>query len=154
MNWMLKVRLSLVIGASLLLVSCALTRESNPTPTTPPLPVVTEIPTLVPTQTTTPNATATSVIQPTSTSLPPTATLIPPTPAPASTEISIAPGRSGIVAAEGNGLRLRDLPSLNANILDLLPEESTVNIIGRNEDGSWLQVVSSEGAQGWVYAPY
>lgn len=62
-------------------------------------------------------------------------------------------GSNGVVMAEGTGVRLRQQPSTNAQILGRLPENDRVQILGRNEDGTWLNVNSSQGT-GWVYASY
>ena len=58
------------------------------------------------------------------------------------------------VVAEGQGVRLRALPSVNSEVLGTLPEQTTLQIIGRVQDNSWLQVQLANGSEGWVFAQY
>lgn len=81
------------------------------------------------------------------------ATQAPPV-AQAETEVAANFYSDGIVHAEGNGLRMRSLPSTNADIVMVLPEQAPVEIVGRNQDNSWLQITASQGQTGWVYAAY
>lgn len=60
----------------------------------------------------------------------------------------------GYVKAEGTGLRLRSLPSTNADIVAQIPENSPVYIVGRTPDNSWLQVIVPGDQIGWVWAAY
>lgn len=67
--------------------------------------------------------------------------------------ISVPTGSNGYVSAEGNGVRLRSQPSTNAQIMGVIPERTQVTVLGRNQDGSWLQIQSAQGT-GWVFASY
>lgn len=71
----------------------------------------------------------------------------------ANDEVAALSGSQGLVVAEGNGLRLRELPSTNSTILGQLPENSGVTVLGRDQSGEWLQVNTDLG-QGWVYGTY
>jgi uncharacterized protein YraI len=69
----------------------------------------------------------------------------------------IGAGGSGVAAqviAEGDGLRLRALPSTNAAILTTLPELTPVDILGRTQDNAWLQVRTPNNSVGWVMSQY
>jgi uncharacterized protein YgiM (DUF1202 family) len=58
------------------------------------------------------------------------------------------------VIAEGDGLRMRDQPSLYAEVLANLDSFTPVSIIGRTEDNSWLEIRTPDGGEGWVWAAY
>ena len=58
------------------------------------------------------------------------------------------------VAADAGGLRLRAGPGRSQSILTLLPAETPLTIVGRTNDSSWLQVVTSSGEAGWVVASF
>ncbi|SHE10777.1 N-acetylmuramoyl-L-alanine amidase [Chlamydia abortus] len=52
----------------------------------------------------------------------------------------------GIVSADA--LRLREEPDLEADIVDLLPDSSELEIVG--QAGEWLNVITGDGQKGWV----
>ncbi|MGB1288522.1 MAG: SH3 domain-containing protein, partial [Aggregatilineales bacterium] len=60
----------------------------------------------------------------------------------------------GTVVALGDGLRLRTLPSTNSGIIAILPENSGVQIIGRNAANDWIKVNTVESGEGWVATRY
>lgn len=51
-------------------------------------------------------------------------------------------------------LRLRAAPTINSDILDLLPAETALTVIGRNDATDWLEVITPQGRTGWVAADY
>lgn len=52
----------------------------------------------------------------------------------------------------GDGLRLRDRPSREANALGGVAFDEVVTILERSEDGEWLKVRTKENLEGWVLA--
>ncbi|MBI5305179.1 MAG: PD40 domain-containing protein [Chloroflexi bacterium] len=88
------------------------------TPTPTPKPTLPPTPTLAPTATPLP---------PTPTPLPPTATPIPPTPVPPQ-------------ATTKQQVNLRTGPSIQYAIAGRMPQNTNAVVLGKNEDGSWLQV--------------
>lgn len=60
----------------------------------------------------------------------------------------------GEVIAEGDGLRMRDIPSLYGSVLANLDSFTPVSIIGRTDDNTWLQIRTPDGGEGWVWAAY
>lgn len=61
----------------------------------------------------------------------------------------------GRVTSGGTPLRLRAGPGLDYAVLELLPDNTTLIITGRNRDASWLEVRTlDELLSGWVYAEY
>lgn len=57
----------------------------------------------------------------------------------------------GYVTADA--LRLREEPNLNAEIITLLPYNTSVEIITKSNDG-WFNVIAPDGKKGWVSAEY
>ena len=104
------------------------------TPTPSPTPVPTETATPVPTDTPVPEPTATP------TQAPPTAT---PTPIIASVTVDV-------------DLNARAGPGTDYNRVGLLPAGTTVEIIGRNDDRSWWQIVypNAAGGTAWISSSY
>jgi uncharacterized protein YgiM (DUF1202 family) len=45
---------------------------------------------------------------------------------------------------------LRTLPDLNARTLDPMTAGTSLNILGRSEDGAWVLVSKADGSQGWT----
>lgn len=56
------------------------------------------------------------------------------------------------VAVDVNLLRLRSGPGTDFAILDLLPMGTVLEVTGR--DAEWLQVITPQDKQGWVYGDY
>lgn len=52
----------------------------------------------------------------------------------------------------GEGLRLRDRPSREANALGGVAFDEVVTILERSEDGEWLKVRTKNNLEGWVLA--
>ncbi len=52
----------------------------------------------------------------------------------------------------GDGLRLRDRPSREANALGGVAFDEVVTILERSEDGEWLKVRTQNNLEGWVLA--
>lgn len=55
-----------------------------------------------------------------------------------------------IVKPESGGLRLREAPDTDAPILAHLDPLTALDVIGRTEEGAWVQVVGPQGSLGWV----
>lgn len=96
---------------------------------------------------------------PTFTPLPPTATPtpLPPTDTPTATpEPTMVPTDTPVpaprVAADAQGLNVRSGPGTAYPVIDEMAAGASAEIIGRNADGSWWQVVLANGTQGWVKA--
>ncbi|HIK25054.1 MAG: SH3 domain-containing protein [Thermosynechococcus sp. Uc] len=52
----------------------------------------------------------------------------------------------------GDGLRLRDRPSREANTLGGVAFDEVVTILERSEDGEWLKIRTKNNLEGWVLA--
>ncbi|NOZ27813.1 MAG: SH3 domain-containing protein [Chloroflexi bacterium] len=81
-----------------------------------------------------------------------TATMTPAAEQPVATTL-----RSGLVARiTADVLNVRAGPGTNYAIISKLRDGDQVQITGRNEDGTWLQIIydGKAEAQGWVYAQY
>ncbi len=133
------------------------TATITPTVTASLTPTVTQTPTITNTPTITSTPTETPTITPTSTNiratdLPPTWT--PTTRAGGSTSIG-EPGMTiqGVVNVS-ESVNVRDNPSRSGTPVTALPGGSTVQIIGRNEDGTWLQIRLPDDREGWVSAQF
>ena len=111
---------------------------ATPTPTITPTftPSDTATPTLSPTATASPSATHTPTATPT-----PSAS---PTPSATPTVFALVSSRQRVNVRGGPGTQF-------AAIGSLAPERG-VQVIGRNDDGDWLQVRLEDGAEGWVSA--
>lgn len=51
-------------------------------------------------------------------------------------------------------LNVRNGPAITATRIATLPTNQTLNLVGRNQDGSWLQIQLADGSLGWVNRPY
>ncbi len=60
----------------------------------------------------------------------------------------------GQVAADGEGLRLRETPGTAGNVLLLLDPFTPLTLVGRTADEAWLEVFIPAGEHGWVMARY
>ncbi len=58
----------------------------------------------------------------------------------------------GRVAADGEGLRLRQTPGTAGAVLAFLKAATPLQIVGRTNDKSWLEVLVPEDGHGWVMA--
>ena len=113
--------------------------EAGNAPEAPPTatPIPTDTPTPAPTPT------------PTDTPEPPTATPIPTdTPLPPSP----TPAREGTVTTAV--MWVRSGPSASFRAVAKLAESDKVTILGRNEDGTWLQLETMDGTVGWSETKY
>ncbi len=125
------------------------------TPSLTPTITLTPSVTMTPTQTFTPSPTFTATFTPTNVK----ATDLPPTWTP-----TTLPGGSADIGAQGlviqgvvnvsETVNMRDNPSRQGKVIAALPGRSTVQIIGRNEDGTWLQVRLEDKREGWVSAQF
>lgn len=71
-----------------------------------------------------------------------------------STTASEAPPPTGEVQATAQvNLRLRSGPGTGFQILDVAPSGTTLPVLGRNQNGNWIQV-SYQGQVGWMAAWY
>ncbi len=113
---------------------------SQPTPTYTPTSTPTEIPTVQPTETTTPTAT---LVIPTITPTP-TAT---PTSTNTPTPLPLEPPR--VKAVTGTILVLAG-PDIQNEALGTLVYQEEGEIVGKTKNGEWLEIITSQGKQGWV----
>ncbi len=140
-----------VPATATLVPTLTMTVTSSLTPTVTQTPTITNTPTVTftPTETFTPTFTPTNV----------RATDLPPTWTP-----TTLPGGSSDIGAQGliimgvvnvsEALNVRENPSRSGRPIASLPGRSTVQIIGRNEDGTWLQIRMEDGTEGWVSAQF
>jgi uncharacterized protein YgiM (DUF1202 family) len=61
---------------------------------------------------------------------------------------------TGEVLEIGDGLRVRAGPGISSAIVTNLDKFTTLTIVGRTADSSWVQVNTPGGASGWVLAAY
>lgn len=73
--------------------------------------------------------------------------------APSDTPAPPPPSPGGLQATTQVNLRLRQGPSTNFQILDVLPRGTVVSVLARNASSDWIQV-SHNGRVGWVAAWY
>ncbi len=75
---------------------------------------------------------------------------------PASASGPLQPGQQAIVAADGDGLKLRARPSLAAPVIDTFPDGTVVTAVGQLQtaDGYDWEQVEVEGERGWMAAAY
>jgi hypothetical protein len=132
----------IVLAIALLGVDLGASTIANPPPTATPTPTPT--PTLPP-PTIGPSPTPTLTPSPTFTAAPPTPTV---------------PPLTAIVTGAGPiGLRLRDAPSVNGNLIDYLVDGTLVTVLPdptvRTDDGiEWQRVIDPQGREGWVALQY
>ncbi len=134
---------SLIVVAVLLAASLSCNLQIG----VPPAPTVTPTPTLsasyIPTATITPTPTVTDTPTQTDTPLPasdtPTQTNTPPPATPIQASV-----------CKGCQVRFRTTPGTAGRIMKMLDETYSVTIIGRTEDGTWLEVLLADGKHGWV----
>lgn len=117
----------------------------TPPPTSPTFrPIVTAAPSLTPTLTRTPFALPTAA---------PTLTPVPShTPAPSDTPTPSA--IAGRVCETCWSLRLRITPGTGGEILTHLEASAPLELVGRTDDGAWVEVITEGGQHGWVSAEY
>ena len=60
----------------------------------------------------------------------------------------------GQVSEEGNGLRLRELPTLDSRVFFNLEEFTTVTVNGRTADNIWVLIDTPSQGKGWVATQY
>ena len=68
----------------------------------------------------------------------------------AAEDVAVAEGVAGVVSSSER-VNVRMSPSTEAEIVAKLEPQAAVVIVGRSEDGSWLQV-TLEGGTGWIAA--
>lgn len=114
-----------------------------------PLPTLT----LAPNVSRTPRFTATPI--PSRTALPtqtltPSETSIPPTPSNSPTPSATPPILGSVVSLQS--INVREGPGVNFAALEALRPATRVEILGRNGDGTWLNIRLEDGKEGWVAA--
>ena len=119
--------------------------SATPLPTSPTvLPLATLMPSVTPAPSLTPSLTRTPFVFPT---LAPTRTPAPTgSPTPAAVAARVCP-TCGF-------LRLRGTPGTGGEVLRHLAADAPLELIGRTEDAAWVQVITEDGARGWVAADY
>ncbi len=107
-----------------------------------------------------PNVTVEAVIQPT---IPPVVQpTIPPAIQPTNPPQNTQPTTTqpeiiineGQISEEGNGLRLRELPTLDSRVFFNLEEFTTVTVNGRTSDNTWVLIDTPSQGEGWVATQY
>jgi SH3-like domain-containing protein len=101
-------------------------------------------PTVPPTEAVVPSATTQQTIAPSPTR-PPSAT-----PAPSATPTEL-PVLTGIVDAD-QSINVRGGPGTDNPVVTTLDPGTEVRVLGRNADGSWIQIQLADGTEGWVSA--
>lgn len=129
----------LLVATAFLLAGCATTNTPTRVPIRLPTPQAVELPTVAWTRAPTPTR--------------PRVTLSPPTPTPTWTPTP-KPLPYGWVKAYR--ARLRAAPSLDAEVIALVPAGTTLRLLGRSEDGDWYRVrtepLNGEPQEGWMAA--
>ncbi|URR35053.1 SH3 domain-containing protein [Thermosynechococcus sp. HN-54] len=82
----------------------------------------------------------------------PSAPSTPPTPSPEPTPTPSPEIKPQGRVIYGDGLRLRDRPSREANALGSVAFDEVVTILERSEDREWLKVRTKNHLEGWVLA--
>jgi len=122
----------------------------TPAPTFTPVPVGTAMVIVMPTATNPPTATSTPTTAPTSTPTvaPDTPTPLPPSPSAQPPSGTPTPVRPQVIAS--NTVNVRSGPGTNYPVIGSLPSNIPVSVTGRNNEASWWQISSPDGATGWV----
>ncbi len=140
--------LGCLLAGLLLLPACGSAGDAVPTPTVvslnQPEATVTVIPTVAP-----PTATPIPFPSPTPTRTPmaPPVTATPTvtsTPAPAA--VPAAP-QAEVVSA---GLNIRQGPGINYAVIGTAAAGDRFEVVGQNSEGTWLQIITAGGSQGWI----
>jgi LysM repeat protein len=63
-------------------------------------------------------------------------------------------GSPGMVAADANGLRMREGPSATSDVVAKLDALTALTVIKHSNDGQWLLVALGNGNRGWVMVQY
>ena len=137
----MKLRLAFSLIALFLLgiglTACGTTASPTPTPTLQPTAV--SSPTVPPTVVVIPTNTAQPTVAPTATLVPPTATATPLPPKVTSKQL----------------VNVRQGPGTNFSIAGQMPANTNTVALGKNEDGTWLQVAYPDASHpGWVSATF
>jgi len=121
-------------------------------PTQPPTTTATEAPTETPTEIPSPTPTNTPTLTGTPTETPTAAPTEAPTPVPPTD--TPTPSLPSVTIDVDLNVRLG--PGTGYNRVGLLTPGSTVEIVGRNEDGSWWQIAYPDAPEGmaWISASY
>ena len=82
----------------------------------------------------------------------PTAPTTIPAQASAPASPALASAGSGRVAA--TLLNMRTTPNTNSAVIAELPDDTIVNLLGRNANSTWLYAQTSDGTTGWLYSRY
>ena len=128
----MKMRYTLFVISLVLLVLALSACGASPTATPTPKPTTPATPTVPPTPT-----------------QPPTPTPIPPTPVPP-TPTPIPPQATAIQT-----VNVRQGPGTNFAIAGKMPKDTSAVVLGKNEDGKWLQVAFPDAAHpGWIAAAF
>ncbi len=72
-------------------------------------------------------------------------------PAPAASAPVVAPS-GGVATTVANGVRMRDNP--DGNVIRGLNFNEPVTVDGKHPNGSWVRVITADGARGWVVVDY
>ncbi|MBK8023583.1 MAG: SH3 domain-containing protein [Chloroflexi bacterium] len=137
---------SLYLGVAwLVLAACDIGAQSaeTPQPTATLAPIVSQTPrftaTPIPSRTPLPTATFT-----------PSDTVIPPTPTETFTPSPTPPILGSINSLQS--INVRSGPGVNFEAITVLRPATRVEVLGRNNDGVWLNIRLEDGTEGWVSA--
>lgn len=75
------------------------------------------------------------------------------TPEPTATQIP-SPALSTPQATVLQAVKLRTGPGQEYDTIRLMPVGESLDVLARSQQGDWLQVVASDGANGWAFAQY
>jgi hypothetical protein len=64
------------------------------------------------------------------------------------------PSNVATVVTASSNLNVRSGPGTSHGILAKAPKNSVVTMVGRNQNGTWVEVQLASGARGWVSAQY
>jgi len=81
----------------------------------------------------------------------PTPTLPQPTPTPTNV---IAPTQTPSARVNYEFLNIRSGPGITFTLLISVQQNATLNLLGRNDDNTWVRIRLPDGREGWAYAQY
>jgi Tol biopolymer transport system component/uncharacterized protein YraI len=137
MNLRLNVVLVALVLLGLVLTACGTTIGATPTPTAKPTVAATA--TVPPTVPVVPTSPPPPTVAPTATPVPPTATATPVPPKVTSKQL----------------VNVRQGPGTNFSVAAQMPANTNTVALGKNEDGTWLQVAYPDASRpGWVSATF
>ena len=89
---------------------------------------------------------------PTPTPPTPTPTPLPPTPTPTAPPSATATPEGSLANVQSATLNVRAGPGTGHAVVAIVKQDDRLPVIGRNADGSWLEVTLPDGRSGWIAA--